>query len=419
MGGPPADRSAEAATRPRILVADDNPDVRAYMARALEPELSVVSVEDGLQAWEVLQRQRFDAVVSDVVMPELDGVSLAARIKDSADLADVPVILITARGGSESIAVGLDAGADDYIVKPFALEELRARVRAALRMAHLQRELRARAREAGRAEVATGALHSIGNAVTSVSVAIGVLRNLADRSRVEVLEKLAALLADECRDEAAFAAFAANDPRGRRLPQMIATLSEQLTAERARIREELDGLARRLDQVTALLASQQNVAHPVTERALTELPELLHEAVRLAMLASAGVRVEHHHESVPAIALDPRKLLLILTHLLANAKDALLEAAVTGRGIVRIRTRVEGGAAIIEISDDGVGILGTALPRIFEQGFTTKPGGRGLGLHLSALAAAELGGSLSGKSDGPGRGATFTLILPLERASHG
>jgi signal transduction histidine kinase len=268
------------------------------------------------------------------------------------------------------------------------------------------------------AQVATGALHSIGNVMNSINIAVGVQRDVLDRSRVDLLEKVATMLATECPDEAAFAAFAASDPRGRRLPQTIATLAEQLTLERTRAREEIDGLQRHLAHVLAVLASQQGLARPANERIQIELPDLLHEAVRSAALGSAGIRVEHEHGVVPALVLDPHRLLQIIINLLVNAKDALLRVPAAERGVVRIRTRVEGTAAIVEVSDDGIGISGAILPRIFEHGFTTKPDGHGFGLHASALAATELGGSLVGSSDGPGRGSTFTLTLPLERSDH-
>ena len=401
------------STLPRVLVADDNADLRAYITSALESEFSVVAVEDGLRAWETVQRHRFDVVVSDVMMPGLDGITLAARIKGSSDLANVPVILVTARGSTESATIGLDAGADDYVVKPFASEELRARVRAAVRMARLQGELRARAHVVGMAEVAAGALHNIGNVMNSINVSAGMLRETVEQSRIDLLEKLSALLASECQDEDAFAAFVATDPRGRRLPRMLSAVGEQLAQDRARALLEINDLRRHLEHVTAILASQQDLARPVSERIVTELPGMMHEAVRSSGIAAAGVGVEYEHGAVPALALDPHKLLQIVVNLLANARDSLRDARSGAMGVVRIRTRVDGDVAVVEISDNGVGISAADLPRIFEHGFTTKSHGHGFGLHISALAAAELGGSLVAHSDGPDRGATFTLTLPL------
>ena len=110
-------------------------------------------VENGRLAWEALQERSFDVVVSDVMMPELDGIRLAEMIKKSPELAATPVILVTARGGGQAAFIGLDFGADDYAPKPFAPEELCARVHAAIRMSRLQEDFRRKSREAGMADI--------------------------------------------------------------------------------------------------------------------------------------------------------------------------------------------------------------------------------------------------------------------------
>jgi len=107
----------------------------------------------------------------------------------------------------------------------------------------------------------------------------------------------------------------------------------------------------------------------------------------------------------------------ILVNLLANAREACERRAVDGPGAGRVRVRVEArGAARVAfvISDDGAGIAAENLARIFQHGFTTRADGHGFGLHGAALTARELGGSLVGASDGPARGATFTLEIPTD-----
>ncbi len=127
---------------PTVLVVDDNPDMRTYIKELLTSECNVISAVHGLDAWDLLQRHRIDVVVSDVMMAELDGLGLTARIKNSPKFSHIPVILVTARGGADASVSGLDTGADDYIAKPFSPAELKARVRAALRMAQVQAQLR-------------------------------------------------------------------------------------------------------------------------------------------------------------------------------------------------------------------------------------------------------------------------------------
>jgi two-component system response regulator MprA len=116
----------------RILVVDDEPAVRESLERTLRFEgYDVVLAADGVAALDAVTRYRPDAVVLDVLMPRLDGLSTCRRLRARGE--DVPILVLTARDGVADRVGGLDAGADDYLVKPFALEELLARLRALLR----------------------------------------------------------------------------------------------------------------------------------------------------------------------------------------------------------------------------------------------------------------------------------------------
>ncbi|MEO8714155.1 MAG: response regulator, partial [Acetobacteraceae bacterium] len=128
------------AGRPRIVVADDNADMRAYVARLLESWCETEAVNDGAAALASIRARRPDLVLTDVMMPNLDGFDLLREIRAAPDLRDLPVILLSARAGEEARVEGLDAGADDYLTKPFSASELRARVRANLAMAAVRRE---------------------------------------------------------------------------------------------------------------------------------------------------------------------------------------------------------------------------------------------------------------------------------------
>ncbi|MBI2569322.1 MAG: response regulator [Candidatus Schekmanbacteria bacterium] len=408
--------------RPSVLVADDDPDMRAYVAATLH-ELSVTAVADGARAWAALNTLAFDAVVTDVMMPELDGIALTARIKADARLKHLPVLMLTAWGGSESAATGLDAGADDYVHKPFVAEELRARVRAAVRNSQLQRALREKSREAGMAGVASGILHNVGNVLCSINLSMGLLRDGCERSSVDLLEKLASLVANEGRDPATLAAFLTSDPRGRQIPQSLSAIAEQLLKERSGIRTELAALRQQLEHITAIVGAQQAWARPSVELTLVELPRILSEAVLMSRLAAGGphIRIERDLGAVPALTTDAHAVLQVLINLLNNAKQALTESTVEPK-VLRIQTRLDGQhAATIAISDNGVGIAPESLPHIFEPGFTAWPVGHGLGLglHTSAIAAEEMGWALAAHSDGPGRGATFSVTLPLGGHDHG
>ncbi len=131
----------DAGPRPRILVADDNNDMRAYLKSLLEPHAEVIVCGDGETAFALLQRDPPDLLLSDVMMPRLDGFGLIARIRADDALRDLPVMLLSARAGEEAKVEGLQAGADDYMVKPFAANELLARVRGQVALARERRRL--------------------------------------------------------------------------------------------------------------------------------------------------------------------------------------------------------------------------------------------------------------------------------------
>ena len=124
----------------RILIADDNADMRNYMARLLGDRWTIELVEDGIAALNAIKAKRPDLVLSDVMMPKLDGFGLLKAIRNDAELQDLPVIMLSARAGEEARVEGLDAGADDYLTKPFSARELVARVSANLKIAEVRRQ---------------------------------------------------------------------------------------------------------------------------------------------------------------------------------------------------------------------------------------------------------------------------------------
>jgi PAS domain S-box-containing protein len=124
----------------RIILADDNADMRAYMRELLAPTYSVEAVADGEQALAAARVQRPDLIISDVMMPQLDGFGLLAALRSDESLRSVPIVLLSARAGEEARIEGLDAGADDYLTKPFSARELVARVGALLELANMRRQ---------------------------------------------------------------------------------------------------------------------------------------------------------------------------------------------------------------------------------------------------------------------------------------
>ncbi|WP_305783050.1 SpoIIE family protein phosphatase [Symbioplanes lichenis] len=132
--------------RGRVLLADDNADLRDHVARLLRPHFDVVAAADGQEALDRARRDQFDLVLTDVMMPRLDGFGLIRALRADERTRDVPILVLSARAGEESSVEGLSVGADDYLVKPFSARDLTARVRANLELGQLRRQIISRLR---------------------------------------------------------------------------------------------------------------------------------------------------------------------------------------------------------------------------------------------------------------------------------
>ncbi|MBD1906275.1 response regulator [Trichocoleus sp. FACHB-832] len=138
----PANRAAQS----KILLADDNADMRDYIRRLLSGSYTVETVADGVAALTAIENNPPDLVLSDVMMPFMDGFELLRSLRSNPITQDIPIILLSARAGEESRIEGLAAGADDYLIKPFSARELLARVEASLKLARLRQEATVRER---------------------------------------------------------------------------------------------------------------------------------------------------------------------------------------------------------------------------------------------------------------------------------
>ena len=132
--------AAQTGPRPRILLADDNADMREHLTRILAARYEVISVGNGIDALQATRDQQPDLILSDVMMPGLDGFGLLREVRGDANLRDIPLILLSARAGEEARMEGIHAGADDYLTKPFSANEMAARVETTLKLQRIRRE---------------------------------------------------------------------------------------------------------------------------------------------------------------------------------------------------------------------------------------------------------------------------------------
>jgi signal transduction histidine kinase len=278
------------------------------------------------------------------------------------------------------------------------------------RRLELQTQLRDVSRQAGMAEVATGVLHNVGNVLNSLGVSATLMVAALRDSRVGNVQRVAKLLSEQ---GDRLGDFLENDPRGREVRSYLASLGENLCAENRALLADTQAIAVHVEHIAKIVAAQQSYARRggVTEE--VDVTELVDQAIAFNFTDSTDVTVTRDYQFAPRLTLDRHKLIQILGNVLSNARHALQDQS-QGQRILTVRIRANmAGSFAIDIEDSGIGIDTAVLQRLFEFGFTTKKDGHGFGLHASANLAKELGGELSGHSDGPGCGARFSLRMPI------
>jgi PAS domain S-box-containing protein len=282
--------------------------------------------------------------------------------------------------------------------------------RAQVELENLHKQLVESSRLTGMAEIATNVLHNVGNVLNSVNISTDLIMDSVKKSKASSLVRVVVLLQEHAHD---LGEFITHDPSGRHVPSILARLSEHLMAEQTKIAGELDSLRRNVEHIKEIVAMQQNYASVGGVNEMIDLVSLVEDSLRLneGSFKRHGVEIIRELAKVPPMNVEKHKILQILVNLVRNAKYACDDSGLADR---RLTVRVANGDGRVKISilDNGIGIPPENLTRIFNYGFTTRKGGHGFGLHSSALAAKEMGGSLTVCSAGLGQGATFTLELP-------
>jgi signal transduction histidine kinase len=344
--------------RPQIVLVEDHDEVRDFIQALLEPRFEVLLAANGREGWELIREESPDLVVSDVMMPEMSGTELCRLIKSDPALRVIPVILLTARVGSEATLEAYAYGADDFVAKPFHPRVLMARIRAQLRLRTLGLQLAQQEKLAVVGTLAAGILHEVRNPVNAIINASRVLSQ------------------------------GAPDPG----------VSGQLL-------DVISDAARRIDGITAALDSHARPAE-AGKTSASDVREGLDSTIKL--LGHRLNNVELHRDfATERLAEAPAgPLNQVFLNLLDNALRA-------GAGNIWLRVDEEEDHLRIIVEDDGPGISGEDAKRVFDPFFTKRSdgSGTGLGLYLSRKIVEEHKGSLRLDSR-EGGGARFTVTLP-------
>ncbi len=282
----------------------------------------------------------------------------------------------------------------------------------ALELERIHRQLLDTSRQAGMAEVATSVLHNIGNVLNSVNISCSVVSEKVRRSRVASVTRTATLLHHHAGN---LGAFFATDPTGQKIPSFLEKLGERLAGEQTAILGELQLLGQNIEHIKNIVGAQQSYAKNL--RGVCEMLSIegvIEDALRIndGGLTRYPVETVRQISKLPPMPLDKHKVLQILVNLIRNAHYAL-KASSRNDPQLLIRVESDSDRVAVSLTDNGIGIAPENMTRIFAHGFTTKKDGHGFGLHSGVLAAQQMGGRLTAFSDGLGKGATFTLELPL------
>jgi len=299
----------------------------------------------------------------------------------------------------------------DYIIA--IARDITERKRAEAKLKTAQEKLLETAREVGMAEVATGVLHNVGNVLNSVSVTAESIQKRVRGSKISYLSDVVGLFEEHSNE---LGTFMANEERGKKIPAFLANLSKELIDEQQRCLEALEELTKHVQHVGDIIQLQQS--HSKTKGLVepTSIVEIVEDTLKInaEMITRNSVDVRREIPNLPTLLLDRHKVLQILTNLISNAIYALSKSDRDDK-ILKIQVNEQkNGRLRINVCDNGIGIPEENLTRIFEHGFTTKKKGHGFGLHSTALSANELNGSIKAHSDGPGKGAVFTVELPFK-----
>lgn len=398
-----------------VLLAEDSLTMRRLLATQLMGwDYGVTEASDGSTAWEKFQNSHFSLVLTDWVMPGMDGLELIRRIRAADRSEYVYILLLTTRSANENLVEAMEAGADDFLAKPCNPKELRVRLRAGERIIELERTLirqndqlkQAQAalvqseKLSGLGQLAAGMAHEINNPISFVTNNLAVLQR-ESRSLMQLLQQYAEALPLLRESYPELAQQIQKAQTACDLPWLEETLPELF-------RSVQDGLAR----VRKTVSNLRDFAH-LDEAVWDNIDVVSGLESTVGILATdlenKQLNVHWQYEARPRIHCQPAKINQVFHGILLNAIQAS-----PAHADIQIRISQEKKNVLIEIHDHGSGMDEVTQQRLFEPFYTTRPvgAGQGLGLAISYGIVKQHGGSIRFETD-PGLGTTFRIKLPI------
>jgi signal transduction histidine kinase len=369
----------EEQRRYSVLVVEDTPDVIRVIRLALHHDFRVLAASDGARGFALAIKHRPTLIITDLMMPEVDGLELTRRLRGDPRTKHTPIVMLTARGAVEDRIAGLETGVNAYLAKPFAAKELVSTVRSLLSSQEATADILLSQRMDSLETIAGGLAHEILNPLNYVKNAVGLVQS--------DLEKLLA------------GGPAPDTVKLRRLFDVAETGVRRIAGTvDLMMRYSREGYSREL-QPHDVFAAVRDIVELV-------LPTALHRVETRIELAGDGL-----------VYCVPEELNQALTNLIQNALEAVPS---DGGGLLEINGVSDARGLKLSIKDNGVGIAPEVQSRIFNAFYTTKDVGRGMGMGLTIAyrVVSSLKGTISVRSS-VGAGSEFVLQLPRgsERSS--
>jgi PAS domain S-box-containing protein len=391
LGGSPGLETLPTPSPAHILLVDDNADMREYLTRILSEHVQVEAVADGASALAAAQERVPDLVLTDVMMPGLDGFELLKALRANPSTREIPIILLSARAGEESVVEGLEAGADDYLIKPFSAQELVSRVKGHLQMAQLRLEALHQERTLNhrKDELLSTVSHELNTPLVAI---LGWTRLLR-----------------------------ANPPNQAMLVKALETIERNATIQAKLVQDLLD-----ISRITAgklRLSLEPVELESVIENAIASISHLAQaKEIDLVWWGVTGQQsnpLASGNVDPVLVQGDRDRLQQIITNLLTNAikftpKQGSINVELS---VIERHNGSDASIAEISITDTGIGISAEFLPHVFDRfrqaQESSSSKGLGLGLAIARHLVELHGGRIRAESAGEGQGATFVVRLPL------